>query len=774
MAHSITRMILLFFTLMLGEGITAAAQNSNFRALYLKDIDVWCGNTSTENTILNYCSGNGFNYIIFYDLGSFDFYSSTKKNQLASFLSRARQNFGITQFGAAGEVYSFFRDYIIPYNNSRSSNAEKFEVFNFEFEWWVSSSVANLYCSKYLVPNGYSCDSAGAWRFSWNEFKKIDSAAAANGNISEYYLGWPTKGHMQQVVSRTDRLLLHAYRPSDSDVYAYSRNRLIDAASTSTTVTVMPIFSSEASFMGPWLANNPVNKPYTTYSNDYIAETGSWKSKISLQGYTWFHYGYMPATTSAVATITASGPTTFCAGGSVTLTANAGSAYLWSPGGQTTRSITVSTSGTYSVRVTSSSGTSANSSPVTVNASGTGTTPTITASGPTTFCPGSNVVLTASSGTSYSWSNGATTQSITVTSSGNYSVTVSAGNCIGTSSNTTVTVTSNYPTPTITSSGTNAICQGAAITLTCTAANSYLWSNGSTSRSIVVNTAGTFWVRAFGGTNCSAQSSNYNTTLLSPPRAPTITTSGSTTLTASNTSVTLTSSSANAYRWSNGSSNRSITVTSQGSYRVTITSSNGCTAASNAVNVSANGCTPPTAPSITLSGSNILATGQTVTLTSTTAGGYLWSNGATTRSISVNTAGTYSVRAYSGGNCFSTSLPVTVYVVQALPPIGTGNDPLINDALRLASSSNSSGRKMFVFPNPASDMLQLDFLAEGESENFQIALIDLSGRELMRQQVSPADGINRIGLNVADLPRGVYFAYLIGNTSADYVKVLLQ
>ncbi len=49
----------------------------------------------------------------------------------------------------------------------------------------------------------------------------------------------------------------------------------------------------------------------------------------------------------------------------------------------------------------------------------------LTAAGPTTFCEGGSVVLTASGGTSYLWSNGETTPSITVTGAGTYSVTVS-------------------------------------------------------------------------------------------------------------------------------------------------------------------------------------------------------------------------------------------------------------------------------------------------------------------------------------------------------------
>jgi hypothetical protein len=55
-------------------------------------------------------------------------------------------------------------------------------------------------------------------------------------------------------------------------------------------------------------------------------------------------------------TITASGSTTFCAGGSVTLTSGQGNTYQWSPGGQTSQGITVNTAGAYSVKVTNAEG----------------------------------------------------------------------------------------------------------------------------------------------------------------------------------------------------------------------------------------------------------------------------------------------------------------------------------------------------------------------------------------------------------------------------------
>jgi hypothetical protein len=68
------------------------------------------------------------------------------------------------------------------------------------------------------------------------------------------------------------------------------------------------------------------------------------------------------------------------------------------------------------------------------------TTATITPQSSTTFCQGSNVVLQASSGSSYSWSNGETTQSITVAQGNTYTVTVTDNNGCTASANQVVTV----------------------------------------------------------------------------------------------------------------------------------------------------------------------------------------------------------------------------------------------------------------------------------------------------------------------------------------------
>jgi hypothetical protein len=226
------------------------------------------------------------------------------------------------------------------------------------------------------------------------------------------------------------------------------------------------------------------------------------------------------------ATITPSGPTTFCAGGSVTLTASAGTSYLWSTGA-ITPSINVTSSGDYSVTVTNAAGCSAASAPMNVTVNANPSTPVITAGGPTTFCAGGSVTLTAPAGFTYLWSTGATTQSINATASDNYTVTVTnASGCSAVSAPKNVTVN---PATTISQHPQNiTIPKGTGTTLTVTASGSgtltYQWYKGtspstttpvagatSSSYSTGNLTKGTYkyWVRVTG--TCGVVNSNTAT-----------------------------------------------------------------------------------------------------------------------------------------------------------------------------------------------------------------------------------------------------------------------
>ena len=752
-----TRLFLLSFMLL----ISLTTLGQSVRGFYLQDVGTWLGNTVKENEILDYAQGNGFNYILFYDLGNISWSNSTQKNQLGSFIKKARTQYGISQVGGVVEYAGYASQNLIPYNNSRSSSAEKFDVIDLEFEFWVSSSISASYCRKFLSPGGYTCDRAGAWQFAWKQIKAIDDLCIANSLMSEVYLGWPTQSEMQQIASRADRILLSAYRPTDADIYAFSVPRMKDIASIGGTTKVITLLSSESSFMGPWLNSHPQSRPYQTMSNALAAETGAFKQNINFQGYQWFTYKFMPKTITATATISAGGPLTFCPGGSVTLTANSGSGYLWSPGGQTTRSVTVTNAGSYTVKVWNASGTSVVSSPIVVSNAGTGSTPTVTASGPLSFCPGGSVTLTSSTAPSYLWSNGATTQSITVTNSGTFKVTTVNGPCSGTSASVVVDSASGPTVPVVTANSALDVCPGTVLTLTSSPANGYLWTNGATTRSIVVAVAGTYSVKAFSGPGCFAQSVDKTVTLLTAPVKPTISAGSTIILSALNPSVILTSSIANGYLWSTAAITRSITVNTQGTYRVVVTGINGCQATSNEVAILANGCTPPPTPIISLSGPSVITSGQNVVLTSGISGGYLWSNGAITRSITVSASGLYSVRSYNSGGCYSTSLPTTITVI------------LAREGNTTTEISNDQEVHYSLYPNPLKDQLNIVF-NQSQSKNISVRLIDVAGREIQKLDVSSSIGENHLQMDVSALARGIYFAVITNDDQKQTMKLVVE
>ncbi|MBW8050657.1 MAG: T9SS type A sorting domain-containing protein, partial [Cytophagales bacterium] len=350
--------------------------------------------------------------------------------------------------------------------------------------------------------------------------------------------------------------------------------------------------------------------------------------------------------------ISPGGPTTFCQGGSVTLTSSAANSYLWSTSA-TTQSIIVSTGGSYTVTISDINGCSATSAPtsVTVNPN---PTPIVTASGPITFCDGNSVILTSSAAASYSWSTGAATQSITVSVSGSYSVTVTDGNgCSGTSAPTSVTVNPNPAAPIISAGGPATFCQGDSVTLTSSAAFSYLWSTSATTQSINVTASGSYTVTITDINGCSAASAPTSVTVNPNPAVPVITTSGPTSFCVGD-SITLTSSPENSYLWSTGAAAQSITVSTNGSYSVTVTDINSCSSTSAPTSVTVN----PLPTAVLSSSTNVSCNGGSDgTATVNASGGtspysYNWSSGGIDTTETGLSAGiTYSVIVTDTNGC---------------------------------------------------------------------------------------------------------------------------
>jgi len=264
------------------------------KGLYVNNFNQILGNTAQEDSLLKYAKGNAYNYLAFYSLASVDLTNAVKGTEMANFIRKAKTSYGIQQFGATGETATFFESYILPYNNSHP--AEKFNVFNLEFEFWIPSSVqpGGVYAASYLTPNGFSLDTAGGFKYYKMVYDKIKSYASQQGALTETYVGWLNQGQAKYIATKSDRILVHLYRTEPNSTFNYSKTRLEYFASANKVVNIVPIFSSEPEFMGPWLASNTERTAYDVFMQNYNADNSAWKQNINISGYQWFKYSLMP------------------------------------------------------------------------------------------------------------------------------------------------------------------------------------------------------------------------------------------------------------------------------------------------------------------------------------------------------------------------------------------------------------------------------------------------------------------------------------------------
>lgn len=357
--------------------------------------------------------------------------------------------------------------------------------------------------------------------------------------------------------------------------------------------------------------------------------------------------------TSPSPTPTVSGGGNVCAGNSATLDAGSGfTAYTWSNGANT-QTATANTSGNYTVTVSNAAGCTATANTtVTVAAPISVTIPTAS------VCDGQTTQITANAGfTAYSWSNGATTQAITVPS-GSYTVTVSnQSGCTGVG-NVTVALTL---LPEVSISGNNNFCTGNSTLLDAGSGfASYAWSTNGTNQTISVNAAGTYTVTVTNASGCSAsanitvtQSSSLNVSI---PAASVC--NGNTT--SINAGLGF-----NSYTWSNGGNTQSITVAG-GTYTVTVSDLSGCTGIGN-VTVATNAL-----PIVNIGQDTVVCAGNSATLSPTaTFSSYAWSTGSSAQSIVATTAGTYTLTVTDSNGC--TAADAASVAVVSSPSVSLAN-----------------------------------------------------------------------------------------------------
>ncbi|MBK7966563.1 MAG: SprB repeat-containing protein [Bacteroidetes bacterium] len=351
-----------------------------------------------------------------------------------------------------------------------------------------------------------------------------------------------------------------------------------------------------------------------------------------------------------------------------------GYTYLWNTG-SSSQSISGLAAGTYTVTVTDILFCSRTFS-VTVGNSGSPQSSLVTSTPASCFSGADGSLdISVTGGTpnyTYSWSNGATTQDINLLSAGTYTVTVTDQNfCVNTNSFvvTQPTIISLSATPS------SVLCNGGStgsIDLTVsggTPTYTYLWSNGATNQDPTGLIAGTYTVTVTDINSCT-RTQSFVVTQPTALSASTSSTQSGCLLSTGSASVSPSGGTPNyTFLWNTGATTQNINSIPAGTYTVTVTDANGCTAVRNVSVTSTN------APVI----SNVVNTPAScfggsdgsidITITAGTPNYfYSWSNGATTEDIFGLIAGTYTVTVTDINSC---SVSTSYTVSQATQVSGT-------------------------------------------------------------------------------------------------------
>lgn len=425
-------------------------------------------------------------------------------------------------------------------------------------------------------------------------------------------------------------------------------------------------------------------------------------------------------------------PAEFCAGDSTILKSSTASGYIWNTG-QNTGQIVVKVSTNISVVAVSDKGCKSKdaSDAIAVISNPLPNTPTVLANGPLIFCPDSTVTLSSSViGSEYIWTNTLNstvfnkTQSVVIAEPGEYAVqAISVKKCVSKISKSVKINVREAPQPaSILASPIATFCKGGNVTLRALIANGnvdrYSWRNEdnqkeiATTSAITTDTSGRYSVKVRDTFGCfSAYSKVLKVTVNPLPNKPTLTIvrpkifcDGDSTLLQASLPSTTTNGSKNIYQWTvdgqlqSNINGRTFIWKKANSIGVAVIDTNGCKSVASSDTIKTTVNPLPSAPSITIKGSNPFCADKNVVLTAigVQANSYKWSiSSSTSSTITVNTAGNVTVQAVSAFACLSNpSQPIilNIYPLPAAPQIANVSSTVFCDGESVTLSTVNSNK----------------------------------------------------------------------------------
>lgn len=445
---------------------------------------------------------------------------------------------------------------------------------------------------------------------------------------------------------------------------------------------------------------------------------------------------------------------TVCEGDTITLTASGGTEYIWSTG-ETTASIQVAPSSDtlYTVEVISNGCTSTDDVTVFVNPS-----PNLTVSNNITIVEGDSVQLSVTGASNYEWSTGETTNIITVSpvETTTYTVTGTTGIC---SSQAQVTVTVEELL--VVSAGQDEnVCENDTyeVVLTASPGDSYLWSTGETTQSIVVSplSTTTYSVTVASG----IQEDTDDVTVFVNPNPDVVILNGESVDIMSGDFVTLSASGANTYEWNNGATQPNIAVSPSQTTTYEVRGYIGNCYDEKQVTVNV-------IPEVEADAGDDqdICLGDVVTLTATGGDEYVWSTGETTQSIQVSPTETteYTVTVFNALDFDEDT--VTVFVDNNCNDGVVVDNPVDGPALDFDFS---------VYPNPATEYVDIKLSGSDQLTGFY--LYDLTGKLIFQKRVEnenlSVSSTTRI--DVSSLRPGIYLVKLADVQRELYKRLIVR
>ncbi|GJM30829.1 MAG: hypothetical protein DHS20C17_34640 [Cyclobacteriaceae bacterium] len=365
-------------------------------------------------------------------------------------------------------------------------------------------------------------------------------------------------------------------------------------------------------------------------------------------------------------TVEISGDESYCVGDSTALDAGLFVSYLWSTT-EETQSIDASQPGTYEVEVVDDNGcTGSGSIEISELA-----LPEPQIEGLLSFCDGGSTTLSTGTFEGYEWSTGGMTAEVSVMQTGTFSVTVEDTNgCFGTSSVEVMEAEDIQFEIT----GELTFCDGDSTQLNAGDFETYEWSTGDMTSTIMANSSGTYDVTVTNSGGCTGESS-----IVVQENDPlNVNIAGQANFCEGTTTSLTVDIGFDTYIWSNDATGNNIEVEEGGTYMVTVTDDTGCSGMAS-LEVSE---TP--APLPVISGELSICEGEPTSLNVGDFETYLWSDGTNAATLETSTAGLFSVTVTDQNGCTGETAATVEAASQPQAEIlGASNGICIGESIEL-------------------------------------------------------------------------------------------